>query len=538
MTMLKRLFVSTLAVMAMALLIPAEAQAQLGKGGGDKGGGKGGGKEEPPKKGGDEKGGGKSTGGSKPPTKSGGGGQSGGGSKPPTRGDDKGGGKSDPPSKGGGGSKPPTRGDDKGGGGQSGGGGLGKGGSTGGGGGQTGGGTKPPTQGGGSGQTGGTKPPTKGGGSGQTGGTKPPTQGGGQSGGGGLGKGGSTSGGGGSQPPTRGGGSGGYQGGGSQPPTRGGGQSGGQSGGSGGLGKGSTGGNDGYQGGGNQQGGTRSMPPTRGQRDNQVFSKNGVFDKGGSGRTGGTNYGTTRNEIRRSSAPSRIPDAPLFPRGNGRDRDVFREDRTVVHNRYRQGYCHYSNNWVDDWFYYPHYAFDYRPGYCYPSPFYYYHHVPGYIASIRVVVGDFRFVIHARERYEWRRPYNYGGYNTGYNRYDRIDYSIDNLVSAFERSDMYFVENMVPRSGYVDVALEDENGYRMYSDDFFDMLRDIVEGTDTRSYRVREVRYDRGQYVVYAEHEFRDPWGRSDRKYHTIVLEPDREGYEIKYFRVDRSPSW
>jgi hypothetical protein len=268
-----------------------------------------------------------------------------------------------------------------------------------------------------------------------------------------------------------------------------------------------------------------------------VFSKNGVFEKGGSGRTGGTNYGSSSNEIKRSSAPARIPDAPLFSRNNGRDRDVFREDRTVV-NRYRHGYCHYSWNWVDDWFYYPHYAFDYRPGYCYPSPFYYYHHVPGYIASIRVVVGDFRFVIHARERYEWRRPYNYGGYNYGYNRGNQIDYSIDNLVTGFERGDMYFIERMVPRNGFVDVALEDQDGYRMYSDDFFDMLRDIVEGTDTRSYRVREVRYDRGQYVVYAEHEFRDPWGRSDRKYHTIVLEPDREGYEIKYFRVDRYPNW
>jgi hypothetical protein len=29
-----------------------------------------------------------------------------------------------------------------------------------------------------------------------------------------------------------------------------------------------------------------------------------------------------------------------------------------------------------------------------------------------------------------------------------------------------------------------------------------------------------------------------DRKYHTIVFERDREGYEISYFRVDRYPTW
>jgi hypothetical protein len=288
----------------------------------------------------------------------------------------------------------------------------------------------------------------------------------------------------------------------------------------------------------------------RGRGDNGTqFQRDGIFKKTQSARTGQTDYGTSRNQITRSNSNNRITDAPNLHGWNKQDRDVFREDRTVSHdNRYRQGYCQYSSRWNDDWFYYPNYYFDYQPGRCFPSPFYYYPNVPGYIASIRVVFGDFRFYITARDRYDYRRPYNYGGYQQGgyqyggyqynNNRRDLIDYQIDNLVNAFEYGQISYANNMLPRNGYVHVALEEESDYRMYSDDFYDMLADIVEGTDTRSYRIRDVRYDRNQYVVYAEHEFVDPWGNIDRKYHTIVFQRDREGYEIAYFRVDRYPNW
>ncbi len=227
-------------------------------------------------------------------------------------------------------------------------------------------------------------------------------------------------------------------------------------------------------------------------------------------------------------------------RGNG-GINVYREDRTVRNNPFRSGYCHYNPGWNDNWFYYPHYTFSYIPGHCYASPFYYYPHVPGYIASVRVVIGNVRFVIFANEHYEWRRPrYGYyGGYQRYEDRYDVIDYQIDNLVTAFERGSVRYMDNMVPRGGYVHVQLEDDDDYQMRSEDFYDMLADIVEGTDTLEYRVRDVRYGRGQYVIEAEHVYRDPWGGTDTKYHTIVMERDREGYEIAYFRVDRfRPRW
>ena len=382
---------------------------------------------------------------------------------------------------------------------------------------------------GGGGQSGG---PSKGngGGVGQSGGpSKGNGGGGGQSGGGqsgGLGKGGGGNSGGGSQSGDR----GGYQSGGPSRTSGGGGyQSGGPS---------RTSGGGGYQNGGPSR--------TSGQDGRGTLDKD-VFRKTQPSRSGTTHYGTESNlnTSSRRGGPIRIPEAPTIRFGsNGLGHDVLREDRTIVNRSFRRGYCQYNPFWVDDWFYYPHYVFEYNPGYCYASPFYYYPNVPGYIASIRVITGNFAFVILAQDRYNYsyhRGNYGgYGGYGGGYSRNDSdlIDYQIDNLVDAFQNGRISYMERMIPRDGTITVELEDQPSYRMYSNDFFDMLADIVEGTDTVSYRITDVRYGRGQYVVYAEHTYRDPWGRIERKFHTIVMERDREGYEIAYFRVDRDRSY
>lgn len=272
------------------------------------------------------------------------------------------------------------------------------------------------------------------------------------------------------------------------------------------------------------------------------ISKAPVFQKAQPSRSGAVRYGTSSNLTRPDErrATLTIPEAPKVLYSNRGDRDVFREDRTRAHANYRTGYVQYSTFWNDDCFYYPHYVFDYRPGYCVPSPFYYYSNVPGYVVSTRVQIGNFSFQIYANDRYNWHRP-SYRNRDDWYRdnrRYDRryndVDYAIDDLVTAFERGRMRNLDDLMPNSGYVQVALEDYANYRMRSDDFYDMMADIVENTDTYEYDVRDVRYERGQVVIYAEHEFRDAYGRRDRKYHTIVLEENRRGYEIAYFRVDR----
>jgi hypothetical protein len=534
--MLNKWLVPVLAIFAIAFLTPLDASAQLGKKG-DKGETKGGDAKGETKGNRGDRGEGKT---SPPPTKNTGGGSSSGGGKvqpPPSK--NTGGGSGS----GGGKVQPPPR--NNGGGSSNGGGQLGKGGSTSGGSGGSGGGKVQP-------------PPTKNTGGSSTGGSR----GGSTSGG----SGGSSSGGGKVQPPpTRNTGGGKVQ----PPPTR------NTGGGSGQLGKGSStgggSGSGGSRGGGSSTGGQVQPPPTRYQGSGQSTgnrgggSSSGTLDRGRpntQGQNGGQKPIDLRNEPFKKAAPARSGNTSYGSKNNGFDRskpntvsikalsapavikhssridyDVRREDRTVRHREFRSGYCHYNPWWVDDWFYYPHYVFAYNPGYCYPSPFYYYPHVPGYISSVRVITGNFVFVISAQNHYNWRRPvyrYPVDPYYGGSGRYDLIDYQIDNIVTAFEQRRMYYLERMVPRDGYVHVALEDTDDYRMYSSDFYDMLADIVEGTDTVSYQVTDVRYDRNQYVVYAEHAYRDPWGGVDYKYHTIVMERDREGFEIRYFRVDR----
>ncbi len=263
-------------------------------------------------------------------------------------------------------------------------------------------------------------------------------------------------------------------------------------------------------------------------------------------RSGAVRYGTSGNiaPTVKTRGTFTIPEAPRLS-GSGRgEREAYREDRTRSHSDFRIGYVQYNNFWNDDWFCYPHYAFNYRPGYCYPSPFYYYSNVPGYVVSARIKIGNFSFQIFADDRYDWNRPryrrYDDWGRNDRYDdrRYNDVDYAIDDIVTSFEEGDMWSMNDLLPRSGYVQVALEDYADYRMRSDDFYDMLSDIVEGTDTTNYRVRDVRYERDQVVIRAEHEFRDAFGRRDKKYHTIVLDEDRSGFEISYFRVDRRRNW
>ena len=389
----------------------------------------------------------------------------------------------------------------------------------------------PPTRNTGGGQLGKGGSTSGGSGGGKT--SPPPTR---NTGGGQLGKGGGTSGGGSSNgggrvqpPPTRNTGGGSSSGGSrvQSPPTR------------------NTGnGNAGTRGGGSSNGSfdrSRSGSQERNDGRRTIDLRNEPFKKTAPARSGNASYGSKNNEYDRSrsnTVNTRNWSAPsVFKHSSRINYDVRREDRTVRHSGFRSGYHHYNPWWVDDWFYYPHYAFHYNPGYCVPSPFYYYPHVPGYLASVRVITGNFVFIISARDHYNWRRPvvrYPNDPYYGGSGRYDLVDYQIDNIVTAFEQRQMYYLDRMIPRDGYVHVALEDTDDYRMYSSDFYDMLADIVEGTDTVSYRVTDVRYDRNQYVVYAEHAYRDPWGGVDYKTHTIVMERDREGYEIRYFRVDR----
>ncbi|MEZ5163752.1 MAG: hypothetical protein R2688_08370 [Fimbriimonadaceae bacterium] len=269
---------------------------------------------------------------------------------------------------------------------------------------------------------------------------------------------------------------------------------------------------------------------------------NGVLSRqGGSSRSGNVSYNSRNNQTSNNSSRSVTFNAPPTVRSNSRiSNQAYQEGRNVSRtDPYRNGYYQYSNQWVDNNFWYPHYTFNYTNN-CVPSPFYYYPNLPGYINVVRVRIGDFSFSWSTGDRYDWRYDRNRGNDGWGWgndrrdDRYDRdLDYAIDDIYDAFRNRSVRSMSNLIPTRSRVGIELDRYAQYSIDSDDFYDMMRDLIEGTDTRNYIIRDVRYSRGQATVVADHEYRDPWGRTQRTRHYYGLREERRGYSIVSFRID-----
>lgn len=350
---------------------------------------------------------------------------------------------------------------------------------------------------------------------------------------GGGGKGGGSGSGSGNSGGSAGSGSGGSRGGRNEPPPArsGGSQSGGQS---GNRGSGSSSGSGGV--GAGREPGRPSSSGNGKSGNDELLGRSG----GAKSRSGDVRYGTVSNTGRepgRSNGPVRVNDAPITRNNGAIGREANREDRIVRNDpRYRNGYHHYDNRWRDDNYWYPHYQFNYRPD-CVPSPWYYYQHLPAYVTIARIEWGGITFDIRSGNRYNWRDTYNNGnGNGWGWGRSDRneIDDTVQDIRDAFQRRSARLFDSMIPSRERVTIDLEGRGSYSIGGDDFYDLMRDLVEGTRTYSYNIREVRVNRGQLTVVAEHEYSDPWGRRERQIHTYGLEEGRRSYEIVYFRTDR----
>lgn len=230
--------------------------------------------------------------------------------------------------------------------------------------------------------------------------------------------------------------------------------------------------------------------------------------------------------------PSDLFDIPPVSSNSRIRRDGYREDR-VDANRFRNGYCHYDNGWSDYRFWYPYYGYTWYSGCNYVcSPFYYYYHLPAYVNVIRVHIGPLTW-IHCSTPYTWTAPvYDQYGYND--NRYYEFDYAVSDIRRAFEQRDMRTMAHLIPTRGNVEIDMASDNQYSLDGSDFYDMLRDLVEGTRTIDYRIRNVYREGGRATVEAEHIFQDPWGNEECVRHTYGLREGRRGYEITYFRSER----
>ncbi len=347
------------------------------------------------------------------------------------------------------------------------------------------------------------------------------------------------------------------------PPVRSGGNSGGgsgsgSSGGSGGgLGKGGGGGNTNSGGGSSNSGGSSSggrdrdggssnsgggLGRPQSNSGNQQKSDN-LIGRGGNeaSRSGSVRYEGSNNQASSRSRDSfNIPEPPTV-RSDSRIRSEGWNEGNVTRSsgRYRSGYVHYNNGWNDNNFWYPHYSFNYYEDRCFPSPWYYYPHLPAYINIVRIEIGNtnFRWDWRSGSRHNWRydRPRNDGwGWGGGYNNTnEELDFAIDDLYDAFRRGRIRYMTDLIPSNGRIWVELDRYTQYQLNGDDFYDLMRDLVEGTYTTDFRVREVRTFRGGASLVADHVYRDPWGRTRSSRHSIGLSETRRGYEIVAYRIE-----
>jgi len=195
-----------------------------------------------------------------------------------------------------------------------------------------------------------------------------------------------------------------------------------------------------------------------------------------------------------------------------------------AHVGFRSGYYCGRPGWADSRFIFGFYVFDYSPTDCAFSPFYYYADVPGYVSLSKVEFGggaSFRF----DRRYSW-------------NDRDRLDRDTENAVydmlDSVNRQDRQALGRLVPSGYWVDVDPHIGKPYSMRSDDFFNLVSDMAQATDTKDYRVLEVRTGRDCAEATFEHDFNDPWGHGQRIYQRVSFDFVGDGYRIARFETSR----
>lgn len=248
-------------------------------------------------------------------------------------------------------------------------------------------------------------------------------------------------------------------------------------------------------------------------------------------RSGEVRYGSSNNRDPRTDRPE-PGDYRGFPMRSDAARRADREDVRPV--RYRSGYFMYDSRWRDDYFCYPYYSFSYRPSLCVPSPWYLYPHMPAYVSTNRITFGFSIGSFGVGATYEWRNRDSYDRRSETY----ELDLAVRDLVWAFERRDLRRLDDYLPRRGSVVISNDWERSYSIGSDDFYDMMSDLIRSTRTIRYRVSEVRRGRGGARVVAVHDFYDSWGRRDSVYHLYTLEEQRRGYVIVEFGTSYREPW
>ncbi|MBL8049210.1 MAG: hypothetical protein JNJ45_11070 [Chthonomonas sp.] len=348
------------------------------------------------------------------------------------------------------------------------------------------------------------------------------------------------------------GGGGNSQGGGS---SQGGGKGNGGGGSSQGGGKGNGGGGN-SQGGGSSSGGTRGggsgtvpvrdNPPardggSRSGRDPIIVPDRGRPQQTSQGRSGQSTYkGNNNASVRGSNTRDyvQVQDIPSYSdiRRQANREESVRVNRGGYNNgnnvRWRTGYYHYDPYWSDSNFSYPFYSFSVNNG-CALSPWYSYSYLPGYVSTTRISFDNcwnlrvdlgYTYRWEARSRYD-RRSDSYG-----------VDMAVSAIDRAFDKDDPRIIGELIPRRDRVTIRSRWERPYSLGSDDFYDMMADLIENSRTKNYHIRQVQHDRSCSTVRvtAEHIYYDAWRNQRTAWHSYTLEEGRYGnYQIVEFAIN-----
>lgn len=309
-----------------------------------------------------------------------------------------------------------------------------------------------------------------------------------------------------------------------------------------GGGGGNSGGGGGQQtgGGGGNSGGGRG--PSNGGRGQRVDSSS-RNDRGQSpisvpsqrqGRSGRNTASTRNNNPRDERSPIVVTSIPgrgssgQSHNGQGSIRDQARNEDRAYADRYRNGYYQYNSGWRDCDFWYPYYTYGYTSSSCI-SPFYFYSNLPGYLNQARVQFTDDCL------RYDDWREFRYDDYD----RYDRrsssygIYQAIDDLEGAFLSRDLDSLDHLIPRRAWITITDRTERNYRIRSEDFYDMMADLVTGTRTREFWVNRVETGGSYLRLNVQHVYQDAWRQNRTVYMKFTLRQNRSrNYEVIEFET------
>jgi len=217
---------------------------------------------------------------------------------------------------------------------------------------------------------------------------------------------------------------------------------------------------------------------------------------------------------------------------NGGTIRVYGADRFHHYDNWRCGYYYYTPYWNDSSFYFSFYSFTpYEP--CVVSPWYAYPMLPPYIAYQHVYVMP-------GVSCPWYggTPYNYnGGYGSdSYGGNPDLNYSINEIVQAFNTGNDSDLGRIIPSDSRVNIYNEGTYMYSVNGGDFYNMLMDNVHGTKTQRYVVTGVRMEGDDAIVTARHDFYNPYNGVSSAYQMFRLRPSGEGYVITDFMTSTAP--